>query len=259
MKLPIFVSWSGARSEAVAKILCSWLPKVLHTTDPWMSSTMDVGVTWFQEIGARLSSTTFGILCLTPENWQAPWLNFEAGAIGRTLQGGRVCPYLAGGLQIAQMSGPLVNYNARAANRDGTYDLVATINAALGDMRVRDDVLSHSFETAWGTLDAQLQAIPTPKKDGKSARSGDDKLDELLDLARLVSRKLVADPLSETPRPFDPQRDTQRVLDWARAHRAANAFQLGERNFQRFLHDSNFDGGTNHALQWDENDWLVFQ
>jgi len=34
----VFISWSGERSGLVAAALHDWLPMVVQTADPWMSS-----------------------------------------------------------------------------------------------------------------------------------------------------------------------------------------------------------------------------
>jgi hypothetical protein len=39
------------------------------------------GERWSINLAKELESSNFGLVCLTPENVNAPWLHFEAGAI----------------------------------------------------------------------------------------------------------------------------------------------------------------------------------
>lgn len=68
----IFISWSGERSKWVAEALHSWLPKVIQSSRPWLS-TQDIekGTRGLSEMSNALNGMGFGISCLTPENLQA--------------------------------------------------------------------------------------------------------------------------------------------------------------------------------------------
>lgn len=49
--MEIFLSWSGLRSQEVAKSLREWLPKVIQSLEPWISaSDIDKGSRWLKEI-----------------------------------------------------------------------------------------------------------------------------------------------------------------------------------------------------------------
>jgi len=77
---------------AIAKALREWLLRVIQAIEPWMSdSDADKGIRWEQRIGQELEETRFGIFCLTPENLDSRWLNFEAGAIAKTVDKTYVC------------------------------------------------------------------------------------------------------------------------------------------------------------------------
>ena len=82
----IFISWSGDVSKRVAQALDKWLPEVVEGIEPWIS-TQDIsaGVRWGSEIARQLERINFGIICLTPDNLQAPWILFEAGALAKPL------------------------------------------------------------------------------------------------------------------------------------------------------------------------------
>src|ERR1017187_1755284 len=93
--MEIFVSWSGARSRSLALELCTWLRSVNHFFRPWMSDRdLRKGDRWSETIGNRLAVAHCGVICVTPENVDSPWLEFEAGALSKSLS--RVCPLLYG-------------------------------------------------------------------------------------------------------------------------------------------------------------------
>lgn len=78
--MKVFLSWSGERSKQVANLLSSWLCCVIQATRPWISSKdIDRGSLWFSEINDQLKDTSVGIICLTKENKDRPWILFEAG------------------------------------------------------------------------------------------------------------------------------------------------------------------------------------
>ena len=41
----------------------------------------------------ELENSTFGILCVTKDNINAPWLSFEAGALSKTMDKSFVSPF----------------------------------------------------------------------------------------------------------------------------------------------------------------------
>ena len=93
--MKIFISWSGERSEAIAKALREWFPLVLHFLQPWLSgSDIEAGERWSIEIAKELENCKFGVICITRENLGSPWILFEAGALAKSMQDGRVIPLL---------------------------------------------------------------------------------------------------------------------------------------------------------------------
>lgn len=77
----VFISWSGRSSKAVAELLRVHLRSAIQALTPFMSSAdINAGARWRDEIGEALGTTNFGIIVVTPDNVDAPWLNFEAGA-----------------------------------------------------------------------------------------------------------------------------------------------------------------------------------
>ena len=153
----VFVSWSGERSRSAALGLKSLLLDVLgERLDVFISAHMDPGVVWVQELGKELEGSDFGILCLTQDNVQSPWLLFEAGAIAKNFGAARVVPYLIDDLVL---TGPLNQFQHVKADRQGTLRLLESINA-LRDKPTQIDRLHRSFDKWWADLEQTLANLP---------------------------------------------------------------------------------------------------
>jgi len=181
--MKVFLSWSGERSQAIAEALRDWLPKVIQAVQPWMSAVdIERGARWSSDIATELSQTSFGVLCLTPENLNAAWIHFEAGALSKTLEKSFVCPYLFD-LEPADLKGPLVQFNAAKADKEDTRKLVLTINDAQ-EAPLPTTTIEESFEVWWPKLEERLNSLPFPQLQVKHERPEREILEEILELVR---------------------------------------------------------------------------
>lgn len=157
--MKVFISWSGSRSRIVAEALRSWLPNVLQALDPWLSfADIAAGSRWHQELGSRLSSSSFGIICLTPENQGNNWLLYEAGALSKSMESARVVPYLIG-LRQTDLDGPLSHFQAVESEKEGTFELLRSLNSALetsGERALSETGLRRAHELWWPELEVSL-------------------------------------------------------------------------------------------------------
>jgi hypothetical protein len=81
--MSVFICWSGERSFAVAKAVQELLEA--NGVPVFLSDEIEKGTAWFASILDRLRRAKAGIVCLTPENLQSPWMHFEAGALAHGL------------------------------------------------------------------------------------------------------------------------------------------------------------------------------
>ena len=80
--MKIFISWSGKLSQSIAKELSEWLPSIIQSIEVFYSpDDIKKGENWDSKLTNELQNSNFGIVCLKPENVQAPWINFEAGSL----------------------------------------------------------------------------------------------------------------------------------------------------------------------------------
>src|SRR5262245_54727881 len=92
--MKVFLSWSGDLSHKVAMALQGWLPLVIQTLEPFVSTEdIEKGARWSVTLDEQLKLSSYGILCITHENINAPWLNFEAGALSKNV---KISPFLFG-------------------------------------------------------------------------------------------------------------------------------------------------------------------
>ena len=110
--MKVFISWSGNISWKVAVIFRDWLPSVIQSVEPYVSSEdIDKGARWSTDIAKELEDSTFGILCVTKENLEAPWLSFEAGALSKTMEKSFVTPFLFD-IKRSEVQGPILQFQS---------------------------------------------------------------------------------------------------------------------------------------------------
>jgi len=166
--MKVFVSWSGKASHDVAKALKDWLPNVIQAVDVFLSSDdIAKGSHWFHELSSVLDECEFGILCLTRDNRSAPWILYEAGALGKRFEEARIVPLLID-LKVADLTGPLAQFNATLLDQEEIEKLVAAINEQLGQEQLTDKQLQHAFALHWPSLEATVQQA------AKKASAGSD-------------------------------------------------------------------------------------
>ena len=182
--MKVFLSWSGQRGRALAELLRDWLPDVLQFVQPWLSSEdIPLGPRWPFEIAGRLENVDAGIICLTQDNIHPQWLKFEAGPLSKSLTS--LLSIYALNLTPADLGGPLSPFQCAIAKKESTYRLIASLNSFSGSYKLTDEALKTIFEIQWPDFELRLESISgliIDKKEEKSHKSIEEKLDEALDL-----------------------------------------------------------------------------
>lgn len=155
-KLRVFLSWSMQRSESVAQAFRDWLPSVLQNVRPYYTpDDIGKGSRWSSEIRGELESSDFGIIFLTPENLNSPWILFEAGALSK-LEKSKVAPLLLD-VEPADVSGPLAQLQLTKFNKEECFKLIKALNRALDSRALEPTVLSNVFDKWWPDLEEKIK------------------------------------------------------------------------------------------------------
>jgi hypothetical protein len=169
----------------MAEALHGWLRRVIQSARPFHSDKdIESGAFWDEAIRANLKNARFAIVCCTPENVTAPWLNYEAGALAERLEG-RTAPLLLGAKPAALGVSPVSRLHAQEADRVGVLHVIRSLNANLLQP-LEEGLLADEFADKWPRLEEKLRGIPAPtvKVDERSER---DMLEEVVGLGRQLS------------------------------------------------------------------------
>lgn len=203
--MKLFISWSGPLSQQVADVLRQWIPTVLQSVDPFMSaSDVDKGARWTVNITQELADSEFGVICVTPDNLGSPWLNFEAGAISKSLDRGHVSPFLFH-VDPSAIIGPLEQFQHTVYKRPDVFKLLKSVNGAC-TKPISDTTLQNVFDPLWPQLQANLDAILPPLQNG-SARTTQEMLTELIVLVRNLQKVEPAPRASQKQGEINPVQD----------------------------------------------------
>jgi hypothetical protein len=222
--MKIFISWSGKRSHDIALALGDWLKDVIQILDPFVSSDIDKGVTWFNVIGESLKNSSFGVLCLTPENLNSDWVLFEAGALFKGIPGSRVVPLLFN-IKPSDLTGPLSQFQSATdcQNVEQLFQLASSINNLI-DNKLDEDRLRKAVNRSVDDFLSKIEGLSKFEDEKKDFREDREVLDEILNLSRnlhhlfrsrneiLKTPKLLQENFTQEFQPISQERENVKML-----------------------------------------------
>jgi hypothetical protein len=192
MASKVFISWSGDLSKKLAEEVRLWLPGVLQFVKPYFTpNDIEKGTRWSTDITSELESSNAGIICLTKDNINKPWILFEAGALSKNFGKANVCTILFN-LDSADLTGPLTSFQATKFDKTDFKKLLNTINNTGSESKLESSVLNDVFDMWWPKLELKINAILKNHvvENEINLRSEREILEEVLDLTRINSKRL---------------------------------------------------------------------
>lgn len=169
---------------------------IQECSDPFLSSNTDKGDPWFSTIDEALKTAKVGLVFITAENQNEPWLNFESGALITRLGDRRLCPVLVG-LSKSDYAGPMKNLQLTdLSDKDDMMALLTTINSEC-DRPLGESVLRATFDREWPDLDAAVIKAREEDTSGMTTppRGLDEKVDEVLEIVRTLGSRSKSEPV----------------------------------------------------------------
>jgi hypothetical protein len=196
MSTKVFISWGGDVSYKLGEALSEWLPSVLQHVKAYFSpDDIQKGTKWESEISTELAATNIGIICLTRDNTERPWILFEAGALAKQVGKAKVCPLLFN-LEPAELKGPLATFQSTRFTKEDFKLLLTSINSEAADSKLEPKALDNVFEKWWPDLDDKVAKVLASKPDitKKAIRPPEELLMEILELVRTSASREIGFP-----------------------------------------------------------------
>jgi TIR domain len=191
MASKVFISWSGELSKKLAEEIRVWLPGVLQFVKPYFTpNDIEKGTRWSTDIASELESSNAGIICLTKDNLNKPWILFEAGALSKNFGKSNVCTILFN-LDSSDFSGPLTSFQATKFDKADFKKLLITVNNTGGESKLDSTVLNDVFEMWWPKLETKINEILKNHVESSpnTLRSEREILEEVLELTRINTKR----------------------------------------------------------------------
>ncbi len=214
--MKVFLGWSGDLSHEIALVLRQWLPRVIQTLKPFVSSEdISKGVRWTEDLARELEASSFGIVSVTRDNMSAPWLIFEAGALSNVVNN-RVAPFLVD-IRLLDLDrhSPLLHFQTTLPEKEDVAKLIESLNEHADNPQHLDPItLRDTFEMWWPRLhNAIAEAIKrAPATVKPTQRDPAETQEEILELVRVQHRLLSGLPeqLALRPAPLPVQQPVPR-------------------------------------------------
>ncbi len=218
--MKIFISWSGNKSKNVATYLKSWIEQIIQAADPWISVDIDKGKKWNGEIINELAESRVGIICLTRDNLNSPWILFEAGALSKASDS-YVCTFLVD-ITPTDLTGPLSIFQATKFNKEDIFKLLTSINNNVklsGGKSLTNENLKSLFKVFYPQLEEDIKKIISASETETKEEIRTDR--ELLEEAVQLLRKSIS------PKENTLEKEAKKLLDFY-AEKFANAKSLSD-------------------------------
>jgi ElaB/YqjD/DUF883 family membrane-anchored ribosome-binding protein len=192
--MKVFFCWSGSKSNEVAELLGAWVGQVIQAVQPWISTGIAKGAKWRDDLADHLGEAKAGVVCLTRDNLDSPWIHFESGALAKT-EGTRLFTFLLD-LKPTDIKDPLAWFQATTTDEDDVRKFIHDLNDLVGTTGGRalsPKDIDEVFDTFWPRLKEKLEKVLSTKTKAAPARSEREILQETLQIVREI-RDTVTEP-----------------------------------------------------------------
>lgn len=139
-----------------------WVGQVFQSAVVFVSEEdISAGTNWSERIKMELANTNIGIICVTPENQDAKWINFEMGALSKAVDGDntRVIPTLIGFDNLGQLGQPASSFNMTMLDHQGLRSIAKSLNEVIDpEMKREETKLASVVDVWWGQFEDDFAA-----------------------------------------------------------------------------------------------------
>jgi len=164
--MQVFISWSGQSSYRVAVLLRDLIRSLLPGLEPWVSAEdIHNGARWSADMIRILDECIFSIVCVDPSNHQSPWLNFELGAIAKSVGKWNIKVFLYE-LRAGELRGPLTKYQPVKVDEHDVLRLLEDLLANFSHIDVPRNELTANLKKTWPEFSKKIAQISLTTTEG---------------------------------------------------------------------------------------------
>ncbi|WP_323615898.1 toll/interleukin-1 receptor domain-containing protein [Erysipelothrix rhusiopathiae] len=189
--MKVFFSWSGAKSNHIAKHFRELLQNIYYDIDIYFSD-QDIGAgdKWRSNIENGLDNNDLGIIFLTPDNLSSKWIYFEAGALSKVMSNENIVPIIYD-LKPTDISEPLASFQAKSIEKNQILDVVLKIGKLM-QFQPNSSAIERAFDLSWEKFNENVNSKKLSKIEDQTSTdisdanvmTNEQKIDELLKLTR---------------------------------------------------------------------------
>jgi hypothetical protein len=164
---------------------------MFERVEPFVSKAdVEAGSRGFDDIKGKLDGSSFCIAVVTKETENAPWINFEAGALSKQVANAhvRIVPCLVGYESEGDLVGPLKQFQAKMLNKQGIIETLQTLCKAVS---INWTDKERPFERLWDEYDEKFKKAAETGKSKLVARPDKDMLKEVVTLTRDINEQIA--------------------------------------------------------------------
>jgi hypothetical protein len=156
-----FLSWSGTLSGEIASYIKTDIldPLFEDFIEPFISSEIGVGNLFAPEILERLKKSDFGIVCITAENIEKPWVSFECGGLVNNGKKDNLYVILVDISvdMLKRLNQPLSEFQAVHLDKDGIVNLIRKISTSV--LQVENSCYENRIHERWDKHEKEFTDI----------------------------------------------------------------------------------------------------
>jgi hypothetical protein len=167
-KFTIFISWSRNPAKDIGEKLQTLLKKIFPypNIDFFLSSSgkneIVAGEDFRNKLDNNLMDSNFGILILTKNNFERPWMMFESGALSNGDNKSRIIPIFFN-RDSRKIESPIEKFQNVEYNKEGLLKIIFSITKSLFDSNELDNnqkqLLVNQLDTHWESFKKDIDII----------------------------------------------------------------------------------------------------
>jgi hypothetical protein len=157
--MKIYFSWAGATSYRVALSLRELINAIFPRLELWVpDADIQDGARWSSDLFQYLDQSVIGVICLDPSNSLNRWLQFEAGAIAKSLPPEKI-RVLRFGLNQDHIQGPLTQFDSIGTDKTDILSFMELIRTSIEQFTISYMELRANLDINWSNFEGKLAKL----------------------------------------------------------------------------------------------------